>query len=52
LVVRGVSDEVARRDFVFTNPVRLLTAANPDFSVGTVVEGEAAAVVEHERSGS
>ena len=27
------------RDFVFTNPVKLWTAVNPDFFKGTVVEG-------------
>ena len=27
------------RDFVFTNPVTLWTAMNPDFFKGTVVEG-------------
>lgn len=29
------------RDFVFTNPVRLLAGMNPDFFSGTVVEGAA-----------
>ena len=30
------------REFVFTNPVRLHTALNPDFFAGTVVEGAVA----------
>jgi predicted TIM-barrel fold metal-dependent hydrolase len=35
------------RDFVFTNPVRLWTAMNPDFFKGTVVEAAAASVPSH-----
>jgi predicted TIM-barrel fold metal-dependent hydrolase len=41
----GVITEDDLRDFVFTNPVRLWTSANPDFFRGTVVE-DAAAVLD------
>ena len=40
-VEEGVLDESDLREFVFTNPVRLWTSANPRFFEGTVV-GEAA----------
>ena len=39
LVEDGLIDAGNFRDFVFTNPVRLLTAVNPSFFDGTVVEG-------------
>ena len=45
LVERGLIDDATLRDFVFTNPVRFLTATNPDFFVGTAVEQEAGDVV-------
>jgi predicted TIM-barrel fold metal-dependent hydrolase len=38
LVDKGVMTEADFRDFVFTNPVRMWTALNPDFFKGTVVE--------------
>jgi hypothetical protein len=40
LVDKGVLSAEDFRDFVFTNPVTLWTAMNPDFFKGTVVEGE------------
>lgn len=39
LVERGLISESDFRRFVFTNPMRLLTEVNPDFFVGTTVEG-------------
>jgi len=39
LVDKGVLGAEDFRDFVFTNPVTLWTAMNPDFFKGTVVEG-------------
>ncbi len=39
LVDKGVLSAEDFRDFVFTNPVTLWTALNPDFFKGTVVEG-------------
>lgn len=38
LVEKGVLSEEDFQDFVFANPVRLVTALNPDFFKGTVVE--------------
>ncbi len=38
LVEHGTIDESSFRDFVFTNPVRLHAAMNPDYFTGTVVE--------------
>ena len=38
LVDKGIMKEEDFRDFVFTNPVRMWTALNPDFFKGTVVE--------------
>ena len=49
LVEDGLIDASQFRDFVFTNPVRFYTSANPDFFRGTRVEAEAAALVEAER---
>ena len=43
----GMLDEADLRDFVFTNPVRLWTSANPEFFTGTIVEHAAAAVADH-----
>jgi predicted TIM-barrel fold metal-dependent hydrolase len=40
LVEKGVISEENFRDFVFVNPVKLVTALNPDFFKGTVVEQE------------
>jgi hypothetical protein len=40
LVDKGVLSAEDFCDFVFTNPVTLWTAMNPDFFTGTVVEGE------------
>jgi hypothetical protein len=40
LVDKAVLSAEDFRDFVFTNPVTLWTAMNPDFFTGTVVEGE------------
>jgi len=39
LVDKGIMSGNDFRDFVFTNPVRMWTALNPDFFKGTVVEG-------------
>jgi hypothetical protein len=38
LVEDGIVSEADFRDFVFTNPVKLLAGMNPDFFKGTVVE--------------
>jgi predicted TIM-barrel fold metal-dependent hydrolase len=38
LVEKGVMNEDDFRDFVFVNPVKLMTAGNPDFFKGTAVE--------------
>jgi predicted TIM-barrel fold metal-dependent hydrolase len=43
LLDNGVIDETTLREFVFTNPVKFLTATNPDFFAGTVIEDEARA---------
>jgi len=40
LVEKGVISEEDFRDFVFVNPVKFMTALNPDFFTGTVVEQE------------
>jgi len=40
LVEDGMIDEGELREFVFANPVRLHTAANPDFFKGTAVEAD------------
>ncbi len=42
MVERGMITQDDFRDFVFTNPVRLWTALNPQFFKGTPVEGAAA----------
>jgi predicted TIM-barrel fold metal-dependent hydrolase len=42
LVEHGLITEGDLREFVFTNPARLHTAANPDFFTGTVVEAAVA----------
>ena len=46
LVEEGLIGEDDFRDFVFTNPIRFYSSANPDFFVGTRVEEQAAKVVE------
>ena len=38
MVEHGWIDEADFQDFIFTNPVRFFTGANPDFFDGTVVE--------------
>jgi hypothetical protein len=38
LVEDEIISEEDFRDFVFVNPVKFLTALNPDFFTGTVVE--------------
>ena len=40
MVEDGVMNEEDFRDFVFGNPVRMLTSLNPDFFEGTAVEAE------------
>jgi predicted TIM-barrel fold metal-dependent hydrolase len=40
LVEKGLIDESDFRDFVYGNPVRFYTSANPSFFVGTRVENE------------
>ena len=42
LVEKGVISEEDFRDFVFVNPVKFMTALNPDFFKGTAVEKEVA----------
>jgi hypothetical protein len=42
LVEDGIISEEDFRDFVFVNPVRFLTALNPDFFKGTAVEQDVA----------
>jgi hypothetical protein len=49
LVERRLLGEEEFRDFVFANPVRFYTRANPDFFRGTRCEGAAARVVAGER---
>ena len=44
LVEHGLVTRSDFRDFVFTNPVRFYTSANPSFFAGTRIEKEAAAV--------
>jgi predicted TIM-barrel fold metal-dependent hydrolase len=44
LVRRSLLTEDDFADFVFRNPVRLLTASNPDFFAGTVIESAVADV--------
>ena len=48
-VERGTLSEGDFRDFVFTNPVRFYTSANPDFFAGTRVADAAAATTAAER---
>jgi hypothetical protein len=43
LVEKDLIDEAAFRDFVYGNPVRFYTSANPDFFAGTRVESDVAA---------
>ena len=38
LVEKGALNEDEFRDFVFVNPVKFVTAMNPDFFKGTIVE--------------
>jgi hypothetical protein len=45
LVEDGLIGENDFRDFVFTNPVKLLAGMNPDFFRGTAVEPETARLV-------
>jgi predicted TIM-barrel fold metal-dependent hydrolase len=45
LVEDGIVNEDDFRDFVFTNPVKLLAGMNPDFFAGTAVAAEASAVI-------
>jgi len=45
LVEDGLISEMDFRDFVFTNPVKLWTANNPNFFKGTTVEKPASAVL-------
>jgi hypothetical protein len=45
LVEEGLVSPEDFRDFVFTNPVRFYTSANPDFFRGTRCEAAAARVV-------
>jgi predicted TIM-barrel fold metal-dependent hydrolase len=49
LVEHGLIDERAFRDFVFANPARFYTRLNPDFFVGTRVEGEVAKLLGADR---
>lgn len=49
LVEHGLVSAQDFRDFVFTNPVRFYTSANPGFFDGTRVEEQAAQVVAEER---
>jgi len=44
LVEESVLSEQDFRDFVFTNPARLYLSANPDFFVGTAVDGAVASL--------
>ena len=41
-VEKGLFTEEDLRDFVFTNPIKLWTAQNPDFFEGTVVQHQVA----------
>jgi len=45
LVEEGLITDTDFRDFVFTNPVRLWTANNPDFFKGTAVEKQASSIL-------
>jgi hypothetical protein len=40
MVTDGIMTAADFRDFMFGNPVRLLTSLNPDFFKGTAIEGE------------
>lgn len=48
LVEKELIDESDFCDFVYRNPVRFYTSANPDFFVGTRVEDEVAKLLERE----
>ncbi len=48
LVEDGIVHEDDFRDFVFTNPVKLLAGMNPDFFAGTAVAAEAGAVISNQ----
>ena len=48
LVEDGIVNEDDFRDFVFTNPVKLLAGMNPDFFAGTAVAAEAGAVISNQ----
>lgn len=48
LVEDGIVNEDDFRDFVFTNPVKLLAGMNPDFFAGTAVAAEARAVISNQ----
>jgi hypothetical protein len=47
MVERELLTEADFEAFMFRNPVRFVTAQNPDFFAGTVVEDAAHAVVQH-----
>lgn len=49
LVEEGVLNEDDFRDFVFVNPVKFVTALNPDFFTGTRVEQEVAKLLANPR---
>jgi hypothetical protein len=49
LVEDGLIGEADFREFVFANPVRFYTSANPDFFRGTRCEAAAARLVAEER---
>jgi predicted TIM-barrel fold metal-dependent hydrolase len=49
LLVDGLVDEADFRDFVFANPARLWTSANPDFFAGTAVEDAVSKFLSEER---
>jgi predicted TIM-barrel fold metal-dependent hydrolase len=48
MVEDGVMSEESFRDFMFTNPVRLLTSLDPEFFKGTAVESEVKALLASE----
>jgi predicted TIM-barrel fold metal-dependent hydrolase len=52
LVERRQVSDVDFREFVFANPVRFWAGANPDFFKGTVVEKQAAHLLEQEHGSS
>jgi hypothetical protein len=52
LVEDGIVSEADFRDFVFTNPVKLLAGMNPDFFKGTAVEADAESFIKEVNSGT